>query len=187
MCWLFCTCTVSVFELFDLKTSISNIFPKEFFGFAAFIHTYSLIFFTYTSFDLDIWPTVCSSVICILISLFFMALSFSYSLILDSHFSKKKLFYLLQWKPFKNDEKCILFHVKSSSHSQDNVWEICVWIFLRLTSKTSQSRQQTITIHILPNISQSKESQRIKFGQLLRARFFFKSHAGTLAPDVAVF
>ena len=32
----------------------------------------------------------------------------------------KKLFYLLQWKLFKNYEKCFLFHVKSSFHSQDN-------------------------------------------------------------------
>ena len=27
--------------------------------------------------------------------------------------------YLLQWKAFKNDEKCFLFHVKNSFHSQD--------------------------------------------------------------------
>ena len=32
---------------------------------------------------------------------------------LDSHLSKK-LVYLLQWKTFKNDEKCFLFYVKSS-------------------------------------------------------------------------
>ena len=32
----------------------------------------------------------------------------------------KKLLYLLQWKLFKNYEKCFLFHVKSSFHSQDN-------------------------------------------------------------------
>ena len=31
----------------------------------------------------------------------------------------KKLFYLLQWKPFKNDAKCFLFHLKSSFRSQD--------------------------------------------------------------------
>ena len=29
----------------------------------------------------------------------------------------KKLFYLLQWKPFKSDAKCFLFHLKSSFHS----------------------------------------------------------------------
>ena len=33
--------------------------------------------------------------------------------------SKKNLFYRLQWKPFKNDEKSFLFHLKSSFRSQD--------------------------------------------------------------------
>ena len=33
--------------------------------------------------------------------------------------SKKILFYLLHWNPFKNDEKCILFHLKSFFRSQD--------------------------------------------------------------------
>ena len=33
---------------------------------------------------------------------------------------KKKMFYLLQWEPFKNDEKCSSFHLKSSFRSQDN-------------------------------------------------------------------
>ena len=36
----------------------------------------------------------------------------------DSHLLKK-LFYLLQWKSFKNDEKCFLFHLKNSFCSQD--------------------------------------------------------------------
>ena len=31
----------------------------------------------------------------------------------------KKLFYFLQWKTFTNDEKCFLFHSKSSFCSQD--------------------------------------------------------------------
>ena len=33
--------------------------------------------------------------------------------------SKKSLFYLLQWKPFKNGEKSFLFNLKSSFRSQD--------------------------------------------------------------------
>ena len=33
--------------------------------------------------------------------------------------SKNVYFYLLQWQPFKIDEKCFLFHLKSSFHSQD--------------------------------------------------------------------
>ena len=39
----------------------------------------------------------------------------------------------------------------------------------RLTSKfmTSQPGSQTITIHILPDISQSKGNQTMKFGQLI--------------------
>ena len=36
----------------------------------------------------------------------------------DSHLLKN-LFYLRQYKPFKNDEKCFLFHLKSSFCSQD--------------------------------------------------------------------
>ena len=32
---------------------------------------------------------------------------------------------------------------------------------------TSQTGQQIITIHILPNISRSKSNQAIKFGQLI--------------------
>ena len=31
----------------------------------------------------------------------------------------KKMFYLLPWKPFKNDEKCFLFHIKSPFRSKD--------------------------------------------------------------------
>ena len=35
---------------------------------------------------------------------------------------KKEKCYLLQWKPFKNDEKCFLFHLKSSFRCQDIKW-----------------------------------------------------------------
>ena len=40
---------------------------------------------------------------------------------------------------------------------------------LRLISKfmTSQPGQQTISIHVLPNISRSKGNQTMKFGQLM--------------------
>ena len=33
--------------------------------------------------------------------------------------SKKNLFFWLHWKPFNNDGKCFLFHLKSSFGSQD--------------------------------------------------------------------
>ena len=92
--------------------------------------------------------------------------------------SKINLIYLLKWKPFKNDEKCFLFHLKSSFRSRD------IWIFvlnfwscrenglirkIRLISKfmTSQPGYQTSTIHILPNISRSKGKQSMKFGQVI--------------------
>ena len=37
---------------------------------------------------------------------------------------QKFFFNFLQWKPFKNDEKCFLFHLKSSFRSQD------IWVFV---------------------------------------------------------
>ena len=50
---------------------------------------------------------------------------------------------------------------------------------------TSQSGQQTITIHMLSNISRSKSNQATKFGK------FFESHAeneaAKLVPDVFFF
>ena len=45
------------------------------------------------------------------------------NLMSDSHLPKK-LCYLLHWKPFKIDEKCFLFHVKSSFGS----WDIYIFV-----------------------------------------------------------
>ena len=39
--------------------------------------------------------------------------SFNGCLKLDSHLSEKPFFFLLLWKPFKNDEKCFSFNLKS--------------------------------------------------------------------------
>ena len=89
---------------------------------------------------------------------------------------KKKKCYLLDWKPLKNDEKCFLFHLKSPFGSQYiSVFVTIVWSCrkngmirkIRLTSKfmTSLLGLQTIAIHILTNISQSKSNQTMKFGQ----------------------
>ena len=39
---------------------------------------------------------------------------------------------------------------------------------------TSQTGQQIIAIHILPNISRSKDSQVIKFGQLIKYNVRYK-------------
>ena len=45
--------------------------------------------------------------------------AFSYGLKVGLPPSKKIYFYLLQWRPFKNDEKSLLIHLKSSFCSQD--------------------------------------------------------------------
>ena len=59
---------------------------------------------------------------------------------------------------------------------------------------TSQPSSETITIHILPNISRSKGNETMKFGQLIeykKRNFFLKNHAekeaGSLVPDLFFF
>ena len=59
----------------------------------------------------------------------------------------------------------------------------------RLTSKliTSQPGLQTTAIHILPDISQSKDNQPLKFGQLIeynKTNIFFKNYAENEAGRV---
>ena len=86
--------------------------------------------------------------------------------------------YLRDWKPVKNNEKCFLFRLKSSFRSQDIfVFVTTIWSCrknslirkVRLTSKfiMSQPGLQTIAIHILSNISQSKNNQTMKLVQLI--------------------
>ena len=60
---------------------------------------------------------------------------------------------------------------------------------IRLTSKfmTSQPGLQTIAMHILPNISQSKGNQTMKFGQFIeykKINVFFKNYAENEAGRV---
>ena len=92
--------------------------------------------------------------------------------------SKKICVVCLIESPLKNDEKCFLFHLKSSFRSQYiSVFVTTFWSCrknglirkIRLTSKfmTLQPGLETIAIHILPNISQSKGNQTMKFGQLI--------------------
>ena len=59
---------------------------------------------------------------------------------------------------------------------------------------TSQPGFQTIAIHILPNILQSKGNQTMKFGQLIqynKRNIFFKNfaenEAGRLVPGLLLF
>ena len=56
---------------------------------------------------------------------------------------------------------------------------------------TSQPGLQTIAIHVLPKISQSKGNQTMKFGQLIeynKRNIFFKNYAeneaSRLVPDL---
>ena len=58
----------------------------------------------------------------------------------------------------------------------------------------SQPGWQTITIHTMPNISQSKDKQTTKLGQLIEYNSrnnFFKNYAdneaGRLVPDLLLF
>ena len=82
------------------------------------------------------------------------------------------------WNHFKNDEKCFLFHLKSSI-SFSRYLNFCLDFLvmqqnglIRKTSLvtkflTSQLGLQTVVMHILPNISRSKGNRTIKFGQLM--------------------
>ena len=104
--------------------------------------------------------------------------TFNVSLKSGSHLPKNFLLFAWIKARFKNGEKWFLCHLKSSFRSQDiQVFATTFWSCrknglirkIKLTSKfmTSQPGLQTITIHILANISQSKGSQTMKFGQLL--------------------
>ena len=54
---------------------------------------------------------------------------------------------------------------------------------------TSQPGLQTIAIHILPNISQIKGSQTIKFFQLIEynKKIYTENEPRRLAPDLFIF
>ena len=87
----------------------------------------------------------------------------------DFHLSKK-LCYLVDWKPFKNDENAFYFVLKAlfvktfwSCRKNDLIRKIS------LTSKfmTSLPGLQTISIGISDNISQSKGNQTMQFVQLI--------------------
>ena len=94
------------------------------------------------------------------------------------------------------------FCLKSPFRSQDiqvfvtTFWsrrKSCLLRKIRLTSKfmTSQPGLQTIPIHVLPNISQSKGNQAMKSGQLIEYNktniFYAENKAGRLVPDLFLF
>ena len=79
--------------------------------------------------------------------------------------------------PIQNNEKRLLFRLKGPFHSQYILVFVTFWPCgknglikkIRLTAEfmTSQPVLQTIAIHVLSNISQSKGNQTMKFGQLM--------------------
>ena len=98
---------------------------------------------------------------------------------LDCQSSKKK-YCLLEWKPFKNDEKNA-FYIILKALFVFKIFKFLFWLFghieknslirkIRLILKfmTSQPDQQIITIHILSTISWSKGNQTMKIIQLIK-------------------
>ena len=82
------------------------------------------------------------------------------------------------WKPFKIYEKCFLFYFKKI-FSFPRYLNFCLDFLviqkngsirkISLISKfiPSQPSQQTIVLHMLPNIPRGKGNQTVKFGQLI--------------------
>ena len=112
-------------------------------------------------------------------------LQFQENLLKSDSYLLKKCVYLLQWKSLKNDKKLFLFHVNRFLFLRYInfcpaflvMWENIRK--LRLISKlmTSQPGKQTISMHILPNISIGNTTT--KFDHLIEfnVRNNFKNHA----------
>ena len=97
---------------------------------------------------------------------------------LDSHLPKK-LVLLLQRKPFKKDEKCFLFHIKSFFRSQDiQIFVLTFWSFrknglirkIRLISRLwRHSLVYKKLQHTYYPISQEvRGNQAMEFGQVIK-------------------
>ena len=77
------------------------------------------------------------------------------------------------WKPFKNGDKCFLFHLQSFWRSQD-ILSFCFDFLviyknslIRKVRLISKFIKQTTAIHILSNISRNKGVQKTKFAPLI--------------------
>ena len=88
-------------------------------------------------------------------------------------FYQKYCFYLLQWKPFKNDEKC-LFHVKIPFRSWDiYIFALTVWLCRKLLDKKPKVNFKIYDVtnwrtnNLLLNISRSKGNEAMNFGRLI--------------------
>ena len=90
-------------------------------------------------------------------------------------------------------DKCLRHERVKSSFLSQNIYVFVTWFWycrkndliseIRLTSKfmMSQPGLQAIAVQILPNISQSKGNQTIKFGQLIeynKGYMFFRKLCG---------
>ena len=73
--------------------------------------------------------------------------------------SKNIVLFFFDWKPFKNDFVTTYWSYRKNG--------LIKKISLTLKFKTSQTGLQTIAKGILPNISQRKGNQTMKFGQLI--------------------
>ena len=105
----------------------------------------------------------------------------------DSHLPKKSFIWFNE-SPLKLMKNAFYFILKVFFVFK--IFKFLSWLFsyiekngltrkIKLISKfmTSQPGQQTIAIHILPNISRSKGNQAIKFGQVIednKTKFFFE-------------
>ena len=87
-------------------------------------------------------------------SIFFnLSWKFSYpnNMILKPYFHLPKKAVLFQWEPFKNDEKCFLFHLKSSFVK---IFKILFWFFYHLDKMAwleIQDLLQSLSHHNLVN------------------------------------
>ena len=100
------------------------------------------------------------------------------SLKLDSHLPKK-LVLLLQRKPFKKDEKCFLFHIKSFFRSQDiQIFVLTFWSFrknglirkIRLISRLWRHSlvYKKLQHKYYPISQEVRGNQAMEFGQVIK-------------------
>ena len=89
----------------------------------------------------------------------------------DSHLSKKFCFIYFIESPLKMMEKSFYFILKALLVLMTfwSCWKNSLIRKIRLISKfmTSKPGEQTITLYILPTISQRKDNQTMKLGQLI--------------------
>ena len=95
---------------------------------------------------------------------------------------QKSWFYLFQWKPFKNDENCFLFHLKSFFHSYviRIFYKISLIRKLRLIPKSTTTKQgsKSLQSRYCPISQEVKVIRRCNLlnNRMMSEMFFFKFH-----------